>query len=283
MPNEVYDWLPQKQLMSADEVIEIAQQFVAAGVTKIRLTGGEPLVRKDFAEIVERLSALPIKIALTTNGVLIDRHLETLKRCGVKSINLSLDTLQKEKFNSITQRDWFDKAWKNLKLLVQEGFHVKINAVALKGFNDDEILSFIALTEKEPVHVRFIEFMPFDGNRWKLDQVITYQEMLDEVRAKYTIEKLDDRPHATTKSYRVKGGVGTFAVISTVTEPFCSSCNRLRITAEGKMRNCLFSKKEADLLQALRAGEDLQPIIRQVVRSKAKKLGGLPEFEIMMR
>jgi cyclic pyranopterin phosphate synthase len=279
MPNEHYDWMPTKHLLQADEILEIAKIFVGYGVRRIRLTGGEPLIRKEFSEIIEALSELPVSLDITTNGIFIDKHIYALKKANVRSINLSLDTLQAEKFERMTNRPQFEKVWSNLNLLLEEGIRVKLNIVAMRDENFDEILDFIKLTIDKPLHVRFIEFMPFDGNSWVLDKVLTYEEILDVVRTEHKIEKLADKPNATTKSYRVDGAQGTFAVISTVTEPFCSSCNRLRITADGKMRNCLFSTSETDLLTALRAGEDIRPMIEKNVLAKHFKLGGLPEFE----
>jgi len=165
-----------------------------------------------------------------------------------------------------------------LERLPKEGFKLKVNVVVQRDSNVDELLDFVALTTKMPVHIRFIEFMPFDGNRWNRDEVFTYQEMLDLIVQRFEIEKLVDKPNATAKSYRVPNAPGTFAVISTVSQPFCGSCNRMRITAEGKMRNCLFSKGETDLLSALRKGEDIRPLVAQNLMSKHASLGGLPDL-----
>lgn len=279
MPNEHYDWMPNKHLMQVEEIREIASTFVELGVKRIRLTGGEPLARKEFPEIVRMLAEFPVDLALTTNGIFIDRHLDVLKEVGLTRINLSLDTLRKDRFAKMTQRDQFDRVKQNMRLLLEEGFRMKLNVVAMKGENDDELIDFVKLAQEEPIHVRFIEFMPFDGNAWNLEKVLTYEEILRRVQQVFRTEKLNDDPHATTKSYRVEGAKGTFAIISTVSEPFCSSCNRMRLTADGKMRNCLFSQQEMDLLTALRSGQDIRPLIGQHVMGKHWKLGGLPEFE----
>lgn len=279
MPNEHYDWMPTKHLLQPDEIQTLAETFVEYGVSRIRLTGGEPLIRKEFGDIVRNLSKLPVQLALTTNGIFVDRHIDAMEEAGLKKINLSLDTLQTAKFEAMTRRDNFNKVWDNLNLLLDRGFRVKLNVVAMRGENDDELLDFIRLTVDQPLHVRFIEFMPFDGNKWELDRVLTYDEILEAARAEFDVEKLSDKPNSTSKSYGVIGAKGTFAVISTVTEPFCSSCNRMRVTADGKMRNCLFSTSETDLLTAMRNGQDIRPIIEQNILGKHYKLGGLPEFE----
>lgn len=274
MPVEEMQWMPHSKLMSAQEIVKLAQIFVGLGVKKIRLTGGEPLARKEFPEILEQLSALPVELTLTTNGVLIHKHLESLKKAGVRSINVSLDTLQPEKFLTLTRRDQFSQVWQNIHLLLKEGFRVKLNAVALHGLIEEEVGDFVQLTEKLPIHVRFIEFMPFAGNHWKSKKVVTAAELLDLVRPNFEIIKLDDQQHDTSKKYQVPGYAGTFAFITTMSEHFCGSCNRLRLTADGKIKNCLFGKEELDLLAALRKGEEVAPIIRLSLSKKHAALGG---------
>ena len=198
---------------------------------------------------------------------------------GLKNINISLDTFDAERFKKITRRDGFDKVHGNILLALQRGMRVKVNMVVMRGVNDDELLRFVELTREHPVHVRFIEFMPFAGNHWGRERVYTYGEMLGHIGSVHSFEKLNDDPHSTAKAYRVPGWPGTFAVISTVTEPFCGSCDRLRLTAEGKMRNCLFTREETDLLSALRRGEDIAPLIEANVLAKHAMLGGLPLFK----
>jgi cyclic pyranopterin phosphate synthase len=274
MPVEEMEWMPQSKLMNKDEILTLAETFVSLGVKKIRLTGGEPLVRKEFPEILERLSVFPVELTLTTNGVLIHKHLETLKRTGVRSINVSLDTLNREKFKQLTRRDQFDLVWGNILLLLQEGFRVKVNAVALHGMIEDEICDFIQVTEKLPLHVRFIEFMPFAGNHWQSKQVVTAAQMLEIAKGKFQIIKLEDKKHDTAKKYQVPGFAGTFAFITTMSEHFCGDCNRIRLTADGKIKNCLFGKEELDLLGALRKGEDVESLIRLSISRKHQALGG---------
>ena len=274
MPEEEYEFTPASKLMQADEIEAISKIFVAQGVNKIRLTGGEPLVRKDAGKIILSLSKLPVKLTLTTNGTRIHEFIELLKEANIQSLNISLDTLQSDRFMLLTRRDQFKLVYDNIQLLIRNNFQVKVNVVVMKGMNDGEINDFIEWTKDTPIQIRFIEFMPFSGNRWTSNKVFTWQEILEVVQTKYPIVRLEDEINDTAKKYTVPGHVGSFAVISTMTSPFCSGCNRMRLTADGKMKNCLFSKEETDLLTAFRKGEDILPLIQKSIASKAKELGG---------
>lgn len=274
MPEEEYDFTPVSRLMQATEIEQLAQLFVQQGVTKIRLTGGEPLVRKDAGQIIRSLSQLPVQLTMTTNGTRIRELLPVLQESSVRSLNISLDTLQAEKFLFLTRRDLFQKVYDNIQLLVDSGFHVKINVVVMKDLNDMELMDFVAWTQHQPIHVRFIEFMPFSGNRWSSNQVVTLQDMLEIISTKYEFLALKNDAHDTAKAFQVPGHAGTFAIISTMSAPFCSGCNRIRLTADGKLKNCLFSKTETDLLTPLRSGQDVLPLIHENIRSKAASLGG---------
>lgn len=260
--------------MTAEEIDQIVDVFVKEGVKKIRLTGGEPLVRKDAQEIIERISKYSVELAISSNGVLVHKFIDVFKSAGIKSVNVSLDSLTRDKFFAITKRDEFNRIMDNIYLLLQKDFHVKINVVIMKGVNDDELNDFIEWTKHLKVHVRFIEFMPFAGNEWSHEKVFSYQEILDKISTKYQFMKLYDSKHDTDKKYFVPGHDGTFAIISTMTKPFCGGCNRMRLTTDGKMKNCLFSKSEMDILGALRKGMDIAPLIQQCVWKKAEKLGG---------
>ncbi|MFZ4476733.1 MAG: GTP 3',8-cyclase MoaA, partial [Saprospiraceae bacterium] len=248
MPDENMQFWPQERLMQTEEIIAIARLFVSLGVRKIRLTGGEPLVRKDAPAIITALGQLPIELTMTTNGVLLDQCLDVLVAAGVRSLNVSLDTLDREKFAVLTRRDQFERVWQNIQLLLQAGLHTKINVVLLRGVNDAEILDFVELTRYLPLHIRFIEFMPFVQNAWNENKVVPFQEILERITNQFEIEKLSDAPNDTAKKFRVAGFAGTFAVITTVSDLFCAGCNRMRLTADGKMKNCLFSNTETDLL-----------------------------------
>ena len=274
MPDEDYEFTPASRLMQQDEIVELAKIFVQQGVTKIRLTGGEPLVRKDAAGIILALSKLPVKLTITTNATRLHAFMDVLQQAGISSINISLDTLEPEKFQLITRTDQYRRVMDNIQLAIDKGIHVKVNMVVMKGLNDNEINHFIAWTKDTPVHVRFIEFMPFSGNRWTGNKVFTWQEMLQVIETKYSYIRMQDELHDTAKKYIVPGHTGTFAVISTMSAPFCSTCNRMRLTADGKMKNCLFSKEETDLLTAFRNGQDVVPLIMESIGKKAKELGG---------
>ncbi len=267
-------YLATRSMMSVDEIITIAKVFVDLGVTKIRLTGGEPLVRKEVREIISRLSKFPIQLALTTNAVLVDEFIDLFVETGLRSVNVSLDSLDATTFEILSQRKHFSKVVDNIQLLLDRGFHVKLNMVVLKDVNHLEIPAFIEMTKKANLHVRFIEFMPFTGNGWDQQQVFSSDEILELIKQNFQFQKLTDRPNDTARNFSVDNHVGTFAIISTMTEPFCNTCNRLRLTSDGKMKNCLFSKGEADILSALRNGEDIVPIIQQCVWQKKEARGG---------
>jgi GTP 3',8-cyclase len=274
MPEEEYTFTPASRLMQVNEIRELAEVFVKEGVKKIRLTGGEPLVRKDAAEIISKLSELPVNLAITTNGTRLHEFADVLKRANISSINISLDTLQEDRFKLVTRRDQFNIVMNNIRMMIDKGFHVKVNVVVMKGLNDSEINDFVEWTRNEPIHIRFIEFMPFEGNRWTSNKVFTLQEILDVIAEKYLFIKLNNEMHDTAKKFAVPGHAGTFAVISTMSENFCGDCNRMRLTADGKLKNCLFSRSETDLLTALRSGQDVVPLIHSNIMRKAKELGG---------
>jgi len=282
MPAEGVPLSPKSHIMTFEEIYTIAKTFVAHGVSKIRLTGGEPFVRKDISVILKKLASLPIELAITTNGITIDRHIAVLKENNILNINVSLDTLIPNKFKEITRRDKFEKVYSNLLLLIENGFNVKINAVLIKDFNEDEIIDFVKLTKDLPVCFRFIEFMPFDGNKWDLKKMVSYAEVMQKVKGYFSeeqIERIQDAENDTSKNYKIKGYQGSFAIISSVTNPFCDSCNRLRLTADGKLKNCLFSNTESDILTTLREGKSIEPVIQKAVLGKYKVRGGMDTLE----
>lgn len=274
MPEESYDFTPMKHLMSAQELEQIAGTFVHLGVNKIRLTGGEPMVRSDFGEILLRLAKLPVSLHITTNAILLDRYFDVLREARIDTLNISLDTLSADKFMQLTRRDKFDLTFQNIQTAIKLGFQLKINMVVMRDFNDNEILDFIAWTKEENIDVRFIEFMPFEGNRWTSNQVFSLDEIVNTIQSVYKVKAIEGTVHDTAKHYKIKNHKGSFSVISTMSAPFCGGCNRLRLTADGKMKNCLFSKNESDLLNALRKGLPLEPLILQNIFTKAEKLGG---------
>ena len=284
MPADGIALSPKASLMTADEIFGIAQTFAQNGVDKIRLTGGEPLLRKDFPEIISKLASLDISLSITTNGILIDRHIDVLKQFKIKKINLSLDTLVASKFHTITLRNQFQKVIDNLHLLLNHDFHVKVNVVLMKGFNDNEIVDFVKLTQFLPISVRFIEFMPFAGNEWDRSKMVSQNEILSLVGNTFTegeIQKLEDEKNFTARTYKIKDFQGDFGIISSITNPFCDSCNRIRLTADGKIKNCLFSNSETDLLTAYRNGEPITNLISESINNKKKVRAGMVTIDEM--
>jgi cyclic pyranopterin phosphate synthase len=282
MPADGIALSSKAEVMTGNEIFEIAKTFVYHGVDKIRLTGGEPLLRKDFPEIITQLATLGTEISITTNGILINRHLEVLKANKVTKINLSLDTLIATKFNAITLRNQFQGVIDNLHLLLNNGFQVKVNVVLIKGFNDNEILDFIQLTELLPLSIRFIEFMPFAGNEWDRSKMVSQQEILDLVHSAFPpaeVEKLIDDKNFTSRDFKIKNYRGSFGIISSITNPFCDGCNRIRLTANGKIKNCLFSNHETDLLTAYRSGQSLETVIATAIQTKMKVRAGMTSID----
>ncbi len=277
MPLEGVPVRPKAEFMTNEEVVEIAQAFVSMGVRKIRLTGGEPLVRHGADDIMMRLSRLPIRLAITTNGVLVHRYIDVFKAAGIKEVNISLDSLRPARIDHITRRAYAVQVLDNLNLLLAEGFRPKVNMVVMSGVNDDEVTDFMEWTRHIAVDVRFIEFMPFDGNRWDWSKGVSQAEILARAEERFGpdgYERIADRPNDTSRNFRLNGAVGTFAIISSVTNPFCDTCNRLRLTADGRIKNCLFSGAETDLLQPMRMGYDIRPLIHQSVSEKKKWRAG---------
>jgi molybdenum cofactor biosynthesis protein A len=280
MPEDGIKLTPKPHLMTADEIVSIAQTFVNLGVTKIRLTGGEPLVRKDAKDVILRLGKLGVNLSITTNGILVHNFIDTFKEAGIKTINMSIDSLVKDKFNAITRREYFEIVRENIDLLLREKFNVKLNVVLIKSFNDNEVLDFIALTKDKNLQIRFIEFMPFSGNQWDKSKLVSYAEIMEAIQFKYKlteIDRLQDAPNDTAKNFRIHSHSGSFAVISSVTNPFCSTCNRIRLTADGKLKNCLFSNSETSLLETLRSGESILPLIHQNLIAKMAVRAGMDD------
>lgn len=274
MPEEDFVCTPNQKLMQPEEILAIAKTFVNLGVNKIRLTGGEPLVRKEFKQILQSLSTLPVSLHLTTNGIFLDKYLEDLKAANLRSVNISLDTLDANNFFKITRRDDFEKVKNNIQLLLENNFHVKINMVVMREVNTQEILEFARWSVHQSVHVRFIEFMPFDGNKWDATHVFTKKEILETIASEFNFIPFPKVKNETSSKYFISGAKGSFAIISTLTNPFCDDCNRLRLTADGKLKNCLFAADETDLLTALRNGEDFESKIKENISRKKQKFGG---------
>lgn len=282
MPAEGVDLTPNPQILSPQEICHLASLFVSSGVNKIRLTGGEPTIRKDIEDICMRLSNLKgLKtLAITTNGITLARKLPKLKECGLSALNISLDTLISAKFEFMTRRKGHERVMESINTAIDLGYNpVKVNCVVMRGFNDDEICDFVELTREKPINVRFIEFMPFDGNVWNVKKLVPYSEMLDRVMKRYpNVERIKDHPTETAKNYSIDGHAGTVSFITSMTEHFCAGCNRLRLLADGNFKVCLFGPSEVSLRDPLRRGADdseLKKIIGAAVKRKKAAHAGM--------
>lgn len=274
MPHENSELYPSKAIMDLEEIDAIVGVFCDFGINKIRLTGGEPLIRKDAAEIISRLSRYPVALSLTTNGTRLHCFIDSLKKANVKSVNISLDSLKEDRFLFITKSYLFKQVWNNIQLMLKSGFSIKINMVVISGINDDEIIDFVDLTRKSTIEVRFIEFMPFAGNDWESKNVMSRAAILDRISSVYSFLPKPGTINDAAEHFQVPGFAGSFATISTMSHPFCSGCNRIRLTADGKIKNCLFSKDETDILTPFRKGMNILPLIQQSISDKAASTGG---------
>jgi GTP 3',8-cyclase len=279
MPAEGLPWLEREQILSFEEVERLVRLLAAMGVSDVRLTGGEPLVRRDFPKLVAMLSRIEDlhDLSLTTNGYLLDSMAPELAAAGLRRINVSLDSLSRDRFFQITRRDALPRVIAGLEALERypQIGPVKVNCVAMRDFTEDEVIPFARLARSKPYEVRFIEFMPLDADHaWSADRVLTGDEIRRMIDAVYPLEPVEREPHATARVYRFADGEGEIGFINPVSEPFCADCNRIRLTAEGKLRTCLFSLHETDLREPLRSGagdEELEEIVRAAVWRKELK------------
>lgn len=276
MPEEGMVWLKRDEILSFEEIERLARLFSELGVTKIRLTGGEPLMRKDFPTLVKMITAIPAlhDVAMTTNGFFLAEHAHALVEAGLHRITVSLDSLDPIKFNAMTRRDYFHQVWKGLELIESFKLHpIKINTVMIRGINDSEIEVFAELARTRNFIVRFIEFMPIGADDgWSIDKVIPTQEIIDRINRTGTkLVPIEYHGVQPADRYKFEDGVGEIGFISSVSNPFCNTCNRIRITAEGKFRTCLFSLKETDLKALIRGGapdDEIKDVIINAVLHK---------------
>ena len=287
MPAEGLPWLERQEILSFEEIARLVALFAAMGVHDVRLTGGEPLVRRDFPRLAAMLAQTPgvHDLSVTTNGYLLERDAEALVRAGINRFNVSVDSLQKDRFFELTRRDALPQVLRGLDALAQfpEAYPIKINAVAIRDFTEEEAIPFAEFARRTPYEVRFIEFMPLDADHaWTEDQVLTGAEIRAAIDAVYPLESEPREPHATARVYRFADGKGKLGFINPVSEPFCGDCNRIRLTADGRLRTCLFSLNETDLRSPIRDGADdgeLERIIRDAVwRKELKHHVGEPGF-----
>ena len=270
MPEEGIQLSPNKELLTSAEICYLSALFVNQGVNKIRLTGGEPTVRKDVVPLMQQIGSLRRnglkELALTTNGISLHRKLDAMVEAGLTGVNISLDTLDPFQFQLLTRRQGFDAVMKSINR-VQEmnklgaGIKLKINAVVMRGLNDHQIVPFVEKTRDEEIEVRFIEYMPFGGNKWSKNKMLPYLEMLDIIRGKYpSIARLKDAKNDTSKTWQIPGFRGRIGFITSMTHNFCGTCNRLRITSDGNLKVCLHGEAEVSLRDLLRKDHGGEPM-----------------------
>jgi cyclic pyranopterin phosphate synthase len=287
MPAEGLPWLERAEILRFEEIARLVGIFASMGVGDVRLTGGEPLVRREFPKLVSMIRGVAglQDLSVTTNGFLLGRDAEALVRAGVDRFNVSVDSLQRDHFYELTRRDALPQVLAGLAQLAAfpEAHPIKINAVAMRGFTEEEVLPFARFARETPYEVRFIEFMPLDADRaWTSSRVLTGDEIRAEIDAVYPLEPEPREPSATARVYRFADGRGRVGFINPVSEPFCADCNRIRLTADGRLRTCLFSLNETDLRTPLRehaSDDELEQIIRDAVwRKELKHHVGEPGF-----
>jgi GTP 3',8-cyclase len=287
MPAEGLPWLERAEILSFEEIERLVRLFVAIGIEDVRLTGGEPLVRRDFPTLVAMLARIPglDDLSLTTNGYLLARDADALADAGVTRVNVSIDSLQRDRFFQITRRDALPKVLRGLRAVAchPKLRPIKVNAVAMRGFTEDEALRFADLARSTAYQVRFIEFMPLDADHaWEPESVLAGDEIRGMIDAVHPLEELPREASATARVFRFRDGNGEIGFINPVSEPFCADCNRIRLTTDGKLRTCLFSLHETDLRGPLRDGasdRELERIVREAVwRKELKHRIGEPGF-----
>jgi len=285
MPAKGIDIVNRKELLTYKEMYRIVRVLSELGVNKVRLTGGEPFVRKDFTSFLEKLNYNKKlkEINITTNGALISNHIAKLETLNIKNINLSLDSLQAENFKKITRRDVFKEVYKTLESLEKSSLNLKLNVVIQSGINTNEIKDFIELTKNKNLSVRFIEEMPFNGKGLrKTDEKWTFNRILKEINSHFdAVEKLLESKSSTSKNYRIKGYKGTFGIIPAFTRTICSDCNRIRITATGLFKNCLFDDGVFNIRDFIRNGasdDEIKQLFIETIRKKPKN-GFIAEAE----
>jgi len=285
MPEEGIDFLPHENILSYEEMLRIVRLSVCRGIRKVRLTGGDPLVRKGFTGFLKNMSEIEglDEITITTNGVLLKKYAAEIKECGVHRINISLDSLKPEKFKKITGGDLFEQVWDGIQEAERLGFApIKINVVAIKGVNDDEIEDFGKLTLEKPYHIRFIEHMPIGGNNnWNSEKFLPILEIYNRLQNVAPLVPVQRRNNldGPAQRYKFENAKGEIGLIGALSNHFCAVCNRLRLTADGHLRSCLFSESEIDVLPLLRDGESDESILALIERAITEK----PEQHNMKR
>nr|WP_283251515.1 GTP 3',8-cyclase MoaA [Aeromicrobium duanguangcaii] len=276
MPAEGVPWIERDSILTTDEIERVARVCVSLGVTTIRLTGGEPLVRKDAVEVVRRLAALGPEVSMTTNGLRLAELAVPLREAGLTRLNISIDTLDAERFATLTRRDRLGDVLAGIEAAREAGFTpLKLNAVAMRGVNDDELVDLVEFARGAGAQMRFIEQMPLDaGHTWDRAAMVPGAEILQTLRTRFDLEPVAGRGSSPADLWTIDGGPATVGVIASVTAPFCAACDRIRITADGHVRNCLFARDESDLVPVLRGGGTDADLARIFESSIAAKRAG---------
>src|SRR5919197_1108307 len=276
MPEDGLPWIPRGELLTRDELVRALRVAVGLGVRTVRITGGEPTLRRDLVEVVAALGALGVELSITTNGFLMDRLAEPLRQAGLTRANVSLDSLRRDRFRQITRRDALDRVLAGIDATLAAGLRpVKINAVVVRGFNDDELEPMAAWARDLGVELRFIEFMPLDApGEWTRDQVVPAGEILTRLDQEFGLEAPDPRGSPPAERYRYRAGTGSVGIIASVTRAFCASCDRIRLTADGQVRTCLFATTEYDLRAVLRGGGGDEAVAQLYLDAVARKQWG---------
>jgi molybdenum cofactor biosynthesis protein A len=267
MPEKGLDWVPRNDLLSYEEIFSLLQIFSELGLKKLRFTGGEPFLRKDFMKLLRKVAKANLfsQIAITTNGSLTRPFIRELKEIGIHSVNLSLDTLDPQRFKEITRRDEFHEVYQCLIELVENQIPVKINSVIMEGINEEDILELVKLTAELPVDVRFIEEMPFNGGDKYAKIKWTDKKLIEHIRSFFpTLEKSNDKVGSTSSNYYIPGHLGKVGVIAAFSRTFCGACNRVRITPKGQLKTCLYDEGVLDLKTLIRSGTDIQNITAKI-------------------
>jgi len=282
MPEDGVDLTPQQHVLTVDEIHHLVTLFAMSGVTKVRLTGGEPTIRRGLTDIVQRVADVPgiEDVGITSNGITLSKSLKELKKAGLSLLNLSLDTLRPERFERMTRRKGHGRVLQAIDTALDIGYDpVKVNVVVMKGVNDDEIIDFVELTRTKNVNVRFIEYMPFDGNVWSTDKLVSYKDMKEEIENTVSgLERCSDGYGEVAKNYRVPGYKGSVSFVTSMTSAFCSDCTRVRLMADGNLKVCLFGNNEVSLRDALREGatdDDVLAVISAAVNRKKAAHAGM--------
>ena len=276
MPEKGIQYLPKDNLLTFEEMLRVTKIFATQGISKIRITGGEPFLRKDMMQLLESIAAIPEikKIHITTNGTLLIDKIPKLKALGINSINLSLDSLDKKRFHEITRRDDLDKVIESMHALIAANIKVKINMVVMDGKNTDDVISMLELAKEFPVDVRFIEEMPFNGTKGQGNPTFwSHKTILEHIKTKYEVKKLVDPAYSTSMNYQIPDFKGTFGIIAAFSRTFCGTCNRIRLTPQGTLKTCLYDNGVFNIRDLMRAGatdDDLVVALKEALNHRAK-------------